>query len=197
PSEQPAESHHESPECPAPILTLSGSLIRPHYIVDAPSLSREADNLMIAQWMYNRFPSPYTLAEAERWIAVSAKNPLLRAFGITLLDGTYVGGIGLQQREDVEARTMEIGYWLGEAHWGAGIMTEVVAAFSRWAFETNPELLRLEAAVYSGNAGSMAVLRKAGYTLEGRKRNAVFKHGKVLDNLIFGLLREECLRVQG
>ncbi|KAJ7682000.1 acyl-CoA N-acyltransferase, partial [Mycena polygramma] len=181
-SEQSADPH---PECPTPILTLSRSIIRPHYILDAPSLSREADNLLISQWMTNRFPSPYTLADAETWVALSTESLPLRAFGITRLDGTYVGGIGIQPLEDVEARTMEIGYWLGEAHWRGGIMTEVVAAFSRWAFETNPELLRLEAGVYSGNEGSMAVLRKAGYTLEGRRRNAVFKNGKVLDNLIF------------
>ncbi|KAJ7681955.1 acetyltransferase [Mycena polygramma] len=183
-------------ECPIPILTLSRSIIRPHYILDAPSIAREANNLLISQWMRNLFPSPYTLADAEDWVALSTKSPPLRAFAITRPDGTYIGGIGLKPFTDVEARTMEIGYWLGEAHWGAGIMTQAVAAFSRWAFETIPELLRLEAGVFSGNEGSMTVLRKAGYTFEGRRRNAVFKNRKVLDVHMFSLLREECLGSQ-
>jgi RimJ/RimL family protein N-acetyltransferase len=139
--------------------------------------------------MRNLFPHPY--------IPIATTRLPLRNFAITQPDGAYVGGIGLKPLVDLESRTMEIGYWMGEAHWGAGIMTEAVVAFSRWSFETTPELLRLEAGVFGGNEGSMAVLRKAGYIFEGRRRNAVFKNGKVLDIHMFALLREECLGSQG
>ncbi|KAJ7348810.1 acyl-CoA N-acyltransferase [Mycena albidolilacea] len=184
-------------ESPMPILTLSRSIIRPYHVLDAPSIAREANNPLIAQWMRNLFPDPYTLLDAESWISIATKTLPLRNFAITRPDGTYVGGIGLKPLADVESRTMEIGYWIGEAHWGAGIMTEAVIAFSRWSFETIPELLRLEAGIFGGNEGSMAVLRKAGYTFEGRRRNAVFKNGKVLDFHMFALLREECLGSRG
>jgi RimJ/RimL family protein N-acetyltransferase len=167
------------------------------HILDAPSIAREANNPLIAQWMRNLFPHPYTLLDAESWISIATTRLPLRDFAITRPDGTYVGGIGLKPLADVESRTMEIGYWIGEAHWGAGIMTEAVVAFSRWSFETIPELLRLEACVFGGNEGSMVVLRKAGYTFEGRRRNAVFKNGKVLDFHIFALLREEYIGSQG
>ncbi|KAJ7240107.1 acyl-CoA N-acyltransferase [Mycena rebaudengoi] len=133
--------------------------------------------------MANFFPHPYTLLDAESWSLIAATRLPLHNFAITCPDGTYIGGIGLKPLADVESCTMEIGYWMGEAHWGAGIMTEAVVTFSRW----------LEAAVFGGNEGSMAVLRKAGYTFEGRRRNAVFKKGKVLDIHMFALLREECL----
>ncbi|KAJ7272283.1 acyl-CoA N-acyltransferase [Mycena rebaudengoi] len=175
-------------ESPIPILTLSRSIIRPLHILDAPSIAREANNPLIAQWMRNLFPHPYTLLDAESWISIATTRLPLRDFAITRPDGTYVGGIGLKPLADVESRTMEIGYWIGEAHWGAGIMTEAV---------TIPELLRLEACVFGGNEGSMVVLRKAGYTFEGRRRNAVFKNGKVLDFHIFALLREEYIGSQG
>ncbi|KAJ7272125.1 acyl-CoA N-acyltransferase [Mycena rebaudengoi] len=147
--------------------------------------------------MRNLFPDPYTLSDAESWISIATTGLPLRNFAITCPDGTYIGAIGLKPLADVESRTMKIGYWIGEAHWGAGIMTEAVVAFSRWSFETIPELLRLEANIFDGNEGSMAVLRKAGYTFEGRRRNAVFKNGKVLDMHMFALLREECLGSQG
>ncbi|KAF8192768.1 acyl-CoA N-acyltransferase [Mycena galopus ATCC 62051] len=192
------QTQSESPiPIPIPILTLSRSIIRPYHMLDAPSSAREANDPRIAQWMRNQFPSPYTLSDAESWINICLESLPPRNFAITRPDGTYVGAIGLKVFTDIESHTMEIGYWLGEAHWGAGIMTEAVVAFSKWAFETIPELLRLEAGVFGGNEGSMAVLRKAGYTFEGRKRNAVFKNGKVLDMHMFALLREECLESQG
>ncbi|KAJ6506617.1 acyl-CoA N-acyltransferase [Mycena sanguinolenta] len=197
-----ASQHHEQADSqtqsgsPIPILTLSRSIIRPYHILDAPSIAHEANNPLIAQWMRNTFPSPYSVSDAESWISIALESLPLRNFAITRLDGTYAGAIGLKVYSDIESRTMEIGYWLGEAHWGAGIMTEAVVAFSRWAFETIPDLQRLESCVFGGNEPSMAVMRKAGYTFEGRKRNAVFKNGKISDMHMFALLREECLGAQ-
>ncbi|KAJ6505411.1 acetyltransferase [Mycena sanguinolenta] len=197
-----ASQHNEQAESqtqsgsPIPILTLSRSIIRPYHMLDAPSLAHEANSPLIAQWMRNLFPNPYSLSDAESWIPIALERLPLLNFAITRPNGTYAGGIGLKVYSDVESRTMEIGYWLGEAHWGAGIMTEAVVAFSKWAFETVPDLLRLESGIFGGNERSMAVLRKAGYTFEGRKRNAIFKNGKILDMHMFALLREECLAAQ-
>ena len=36
------------------------------------------------------------------------------------VDGEAAGGIGLFLQQDVERYSAEIGYWLGEAYWGAG-----------------------------------------------------------------------------
>ena len=43
--------------------------------------------------------------------------------------------------------------------------------------------------MFSWNPASARVLEKAGYTLEGRLRQAVVKHGRVGDRLIYGLVR--------
>jgi len=90
---------------------------------------------------------------------------------------------------------MNLGYVLGEAYWGQGIMTEVAIAFSRWALETMPEeeLTRLDGAVYEGNTASMRVLIKAGFKFEGVRRKAIWKNGKVLDQYCYGLLREDLM----
>jgi RimJ/RimL family protein N-acetyltransferase len=66
----------------------------------------------------------------------------------------------------------------------------VVGALTDWAFRTYPDLLRLEAGVFEGNPGSMRVLEKNGYVLEGRMRQRIVKSGVVRDQLIFGRLRE-------
>jgi RimJ/RimL family protein N-acetyltransferase len=176
-----------------PILTLTKSTIRPYSIADAPAIAREANNPNVSRFLRNRFPSPYGLSDAEAWLATATAGPPLHDFAICKPDGTFCGGIGLQPLADVEYRTMEIGYWMGEEHWGAGIMTEAVAAVTRWAFREIPELLRLEAGVYEGNEASEKVLGKAGYVFEGARRKAAFKNGKALDIKMFGMLREECM----
>lgn len=50
---------------------------------------------------------------------------------------------------------------------------------------------RLYAGVYHTNIGSQRVLEKAGFTREGVLKKAVFKDGKVLDEVRYALLREE------
>jgi RimJ/RimL family protein N-acetyltransferase len=86
---------------------------------------------------------------------------------------------------------MEIGYWLAETHWGKGIATEALVAFSDWAFDHFTHLLRLEAEVFDGNEASCKVLQRAGYGLEGRQRQAVEKAGVVMDALIYCKFRHE------
>jgi RimJ/RimL family protein N-acetyltransferase len=55
-----------------------------------------------------------------------------------------------------------VGYWVGREHWGRGIATRALAAF----LAELPER-PLHATVSPGNAGSVRVLEKCGFTLEG------------------------------
>ncbi|KAE8149082.1 hypothetical protein BDV25DRAFT_130644 [Aspergillus avenaceus] len=167
---------------PSPILRLNTILIRPLYSGDTPSLTREANNLKISRWMRNQFPSPYTLADAQIWLTVASPTD----FAICRADdNVLIGGIGLKPREDIYYRSMEIGYWLGEGHWGKGIVTEALKAVTAWAFERHPSVLRIDAEVFQGNEGSRRVLEKAGYEFEGRKKWAVEKNGVVMDVMIY------------
>lgn len=151
----------------------------------------------IARYMRNTFPSPYTLDSARQMIelasAPASGSPRLH-FGIFSPDGQlHLGGIGLKPGRDVECRTYEVGYWITPAAWGRGLATAALTAFSRWVFETFPEVLRLAACVYGNNDRSCRVLVKVGFVHEGTRRRAVWKNGEVLDLKEYGLLREECL----
>lgn len=108
--EQPNE-----PSAPTPILTLKRTYIRPYHLPDAPKVPPLANNHEIAKNMRDRFPSPYTLADSENWIKLCL-SPEMRDlhYGIFLHDGTFIGGMGLMRRADIEARTVEIGYWIGQ-----------------------------------------------------------------------------------
>lgn len=166
-------------------LRLPTCTIRPWRLDDADSLVLHADNPNVSRFLRDRFPSPYTRADAEAWLAV--EHPADFAIEV---DGAAVGGIGLRPGEDVERRSGEIGYWIGEAHWGRGIATDAVGALTRWAIETF-DLVRVEARVFAPNAASARVLEKNGYVLEGRLHRAIEKRGEILDALVYAYVVED------
>ncbi|KAJ5650468.1 acetyltransferase [Penicillium longicatenatum] len=180
-------SEHKFPE---PIIRLDGIIIRSHSEKDAESMAKYANNSKIAMWMRNTFPHPYTIESSQSWI--SSQTPTSTDYVICRAeDNVVIGSIGLKPRTDVEYRTMEIGYWLGEEFWGQGIVTGVVAAFTKWTFETFDHILRIQAEVFEGNEPSGRVLQKAGYAFEGRRRRAVEKAGVVKDVLIYCRFRDD------
>lgn len=138
--------------------------------------------------MKDRFPHPYTLDDAARWIRHAATSDPETHFAI-VVGGEAAGGIGIDLQTDVFHRCAEIGYWLGEAFWGRGIATEAVRAVTQWAF-SRFGICRVEAVVFAWNPASMRVLEKAGYVCEGRQRKRVTKDGETTDLLLYAVVRE-------
>ncbi|HEU4403612.1 MAG TPA: GNAT family protein [Candidatus Polarisedimenticolia bacterium] len=171
-------------------LTLETCRIRSWRLADAPSLARHANGRGVWLNVRDRFPHPYTLADADRWIRRAVETTPETQFAIVV--GEAVGGIGLEPKTDVERRSAEIGYWLGEPFWGRGIATEAVRAMTDFAF-THFDLCRLEALVFEWNPASARVLEKAGYQLEGRLRKSVLKDGRMIDSLLYAIIREPLL----
>jgi len=169
-------------------LELPGCRIRSWRSGDAPALARHADSRKIWLNVRDRFPHPYTLADAEAWVTMClGQNPETQ-FAIEVA-GEAAGGVGLFLQQDVERFSAEIGYWLGEAYWGRGLTTTVVRRFTDYAFATF-DLCRIYASVFAWNPASVRVLEKAGYTFEGRLRCAAVKDGHVVDSLLYAAVRE-------
>lgn len=168
-------------------VALSVARLRPWRLEDGPALARHANNRNVSRNLRDVFPFPYTAADAQAFLArvVPVDPPTSLAIEV---DGEAAGGIGLQLQQDVLRRTAEIGYWLGEAHWGRGIMTQAVVAMSAYGFEQF-DLLRIEADVFARNPASMRVLEKAGFEREGWLRQRVTKDGETMDVAVYALLR--------
>ncbi|MBK9615664.1 MAG: GNAT family N-acetyltransferase [Uliginosibacterium sp.] len=164
-------------------------LLRPWRKEDAAALAHEANNLRVARNLTHLFPHPYTLADARFWIdhCLSGAEPLAWAIEA---EGTLRGGLGVHRREGVFAHSAEIGYWLGEAHWGRGYASAAVAAACRHCF-TDTDLLRLEAGVFAWNPASMRVLEKNGFGREGCQRLGISKAGELTDRILYGRLRTD------
>lgn len=156
---------------------------------DARRLARWADNPRVAAFLRDRFPQPYTLADAKRWIRVARAGEPLTHFAIEV-DGQAVGGVGFNVLDDVDRRTAEIGYWIAEPFWGRGIATAVLEGVTAYAFERF-DLARIQARVFEGNEASRRVLEKAGYVCEARLRRSVTKGGRTIDSYLYALVREE------
>ena len=152
---------------------------------DRDSLIRHANNRSVWINLRDRFPHPYTMADAQSWLdSVVAARPVSN-FAIAVADEA-VGGIGFSLQDDVGYRSAEIGYWLGEDFWGRGIATQALIAVSQYAFKSH-DLCRLFAHVFEWNPGSVRVLEKAGYSFEGRLRKSVTKDGKTIDQLMYAM----------
>jgi ribosomal-protein-alanine N-acetyltransferase len=169
-------------------LELPGGRIRSWRAGDEPALAKHADNRNIWLNVRDRFPHPYTLADAEAWVTKMSVAEPETQFAIEV-DGEAAGGIGLFLQQDVERFSAELGYWLGEAHWGRGLATAAVRRFTDFAF-ARFDLCRIYANVFAWNLGSARVLEKAGYAFEGRMRRAAVKDGQVVDNLLYAVVRD-------
>ena len=153
------------------------------------ALVKHANDRDVWLQLRDRFPYPYTETDARVFLEHLRHADPLTHFAIEV-DGEAAGGIGLDPQVDIHAISAELGYWLGRAVWGRGIATAAVRALTGFVFE-HDRWRRLFAGVFSTNPASMRVLEKVGYRREGVFRQAVIKDGRVLDQIIYGLTREE------
>jgi len=155
---------------------------------DAEALARNANNRNVSRNMRDTFPHPYELSNAHGWIGFASNQSPELNFAIATAS-EMIGGIGLTLQSDVNRRSAEIGYWLGEPHWGQGIATTALKAMTDWAF-AEFDLVRLYGEVFEWNPASGRVLEKAGYQLEGRLRKSIVKDGEIIDALLYAIVRD-------
>lgn len=164
-----------------------GFTLREWKLADAELLQKHADNTHIADFLLDRFPSPYTITDARNWVTLmQGQNPVLNF--VIAIEGNLAGVIGLELRSDVYRKTALLGYWISEHYWGRGIMPQAVKLITGYAFGL-PDIIRIQAGVLSNNPKSMRVLQKAGFTEEGVMKSAVIKKGVVLDEHIYALVK--------
>ncbi|MFA7249548.1 MAG: GNAT family N-acetyltransferase [Dehalococcoidia bacterium] len=170
-------------------IRLTSVVLRGWALGDATSLARHANNRNIWRNFHDGFPSPYTEEDAREWVESQVGIDPPQNFAIDV-DGEAAGGIGfeLAEADNIYRGTAGIGYWLGEAFWGRGIMSEAVAAVTTYAWQTFP-FERLEAWPFERNSASRRVLEKAGYVLEGRAHNRVRKEGELMADLLYAAYR--------
>lgn len=149
----------------------------------ARSLAAHANDREIWLNLRDRFPYPYSVQDAESYIASLGDRAQLTSFGIEV-DGEAAGTIGVIPGTDIGRYSAEIGYWLGRRFWNHGVVTQALLAVTDYAF-SELKMLRVFAVPFAENTASHRVLAKAGYELEGRMRNSAMKNSELLDQLLY------------
>jgi len=129
-----------------------------------------------------------TIQDQRTWLErVVADEHGLEGCGV-FVDGRYVGGVGLMPGPYGIAA--EIGYWIGSAHEGRGLVTRAVRALIDIGFgEMGLHRIMIRAGV--DNPRSRAIPERLGFTREGVVRGDGRGSGGFYDLVVYGLLEDE------
>ncbi len=134
---------------------------------------------------------PMTLQDAEEYIKQSSgKNSLIVLAIEELSAQKHIGNISLQNIDYLN-RSAEMAFMIGNREsWGKSYATEAGAALLKHAFFTL-NLHRVYLGTAENNIGMQHVAAKLGFTLEGRRKEALFKDNQYRDILEYGILKRD------
>jgi len=97
----------------------------------------------------------------------------------------HIGYNGLHRRHSVG-----IGIMFSKSAWGKGYAEEANELLVAFLFvELGVQVVHLW--THSGNPRAIGLAEKVGFKVAARMRNAIYKNGKLLDNVVMDQLREE------
>lgn len=100
-----------------------------------------------------------------------------------------IGSIGVVSHND-QAELVHVGYALGKAWWGKGIMTEALQAVMDFLFD-EVGVNRIESRHDPRNPGSGKVMEKCGMKYEGTHRQSDWNNQGICDACWYALLKAE------
>jgi len=128
---------------------------RPIEAADASRIAALAGEWDVAR-MTARIPHPYSLVDADLWIASIGNDEFVRCVE---LDGKLIGAVGYIEGDDGQA---EIGYWIGKPWWGHGFATEAARTLVEYCFNA-VHFRRLTCGHFIDNPASARVIAKLGF----------------------------------
>jgi len=151
-------------------------LLRAPHVSDLDDLVHEANNWAVLEPTAS-LPFPYLQEHARAFIERFSAKPDKRSYVIAGRDTDRLKGvIGLYFHDE---KPTELGYWLGQAHWGQGFAPEAVLGVLNAAAAIG--LTPIRARVLTANGGSVRVLEKSGFATVEHTHSVVERHrGKPL-----------------
>ena len=135
--------------------------------------------------------SPPTTPEQFKGFLVRASKADSVCLLVCLVaNGAIIGSISLSQIFRRGFQNAYLGYYVAERYAGHGYMSEAIQLVLRYAFN-DLKLHRLEANIQPGNAASIALVRRAGFVLEGFSRRYLKISGRWRDHERWAILSED------
>ncbi len=127
--------------------------------------------------------------EALRVRAEQSERGELHMFSL-LYEGKPVGSGSV--RPFADPYRGDVGLWIGRPFHGKGIGKTAVKEFIKYGFQSL-KMEKIEATVMVGNVASRKIFEANGFKLEGTIRKAIKKRGKLVDEWLLGITREDYL----
>gem|GEM_PF-69328 len=176
-----------------PVLKSQRLSLRPFRPSDAPLVAQMASDYDLYRTTLN-LPHPYTLSDAQVWIALHEKHLHEKGFytwAIEVTDtGTLVGCLSIGQ--NLTQHDAEVGYWIGKAYWNNGYGTEGTMLAIDFAFKALA-VNKVIGRYFAVNPASGKIMAKCGMIFEGVLKESIYKDGTFHDLGYYGLLRSQWL----
>ncbi|MEW6736387.1 MAG: GNAT family protein [Acidobacteriota bacterium] len=111
-------------------------------------------------------------------------------FVCRVIEGDIIGSINLSQICRGSFQSAYLGYQIGAPYASQGYMTEAIQLVLQYAF-LKLKLHRIEANIQPTNLASLALVKRAGFTLEGYSRRYLKIGGRWRDHERWAILVEE------
>jgi RimJ/RimL family protein N-acetyltransferase len=170
---------------------ISGKLV---YLrsVEAPDLDRwvewfnEAEIIQFLNVVY-----PYSRLDAENFWKRTQQNAAEVLYSIvTQAEHKHIGSINLK-KIDWRSRHAELGITLGiKEFWGRGYGNDAVETVCRFAF-AEMGLHRVYLYVREDHEAGIRAYEKAGFKIEGRARQQLYRNGRYYDLILMGRLASD------
>jgi len=168
--------------------------VEPRVLLAPPRLADEAALLQMNRasvaFHKGRAFTPTTHEHYARYLAACRQPNFLGLLIKRRADGAVVGAVELSQIVLGVFRSAYLGYYLGAAYAGQGLMTEAIALTLNHAF-TTMGLHRVEANIQPDNAASLALVAKLGFVREGYSRRYLKIRGRWRDHERWAILCED------
>lgn len=147
--------------------------LRPWTAADVGSYFQFLDDPTLWSMVPEDKPEPFTEGTAADLIETA--NTLKERHIVYAIErnGILVGQARLQFDSSPEDDCAEISYWLGKAHRGSGLGTNLIPFITDHFFKTNSQIHHIFAKVLAGNIPSQRVVEKAGYQYESLEHSKV------------------------
>lgn len=157
---------HDLPD----IIRTERLTLRAPAITDLADLVALANNWQVAE-PTAVMPFPYAEADGRAFLATIGDSSAPRAYAIANGDNRLMGVVSLKF---AEGKAPELGYWLGQPHWGKGYVPEAAAGLLQAAAAAG--LTDINARVLESNTASIRVLEKAGFKIIEHTKSVVERH---------------------
>ena len=169
-------------------LTTERLLLRPFRLEDVDDVYAYAADETWGRFLL-QIREPYTRQDAVEFVATALLHSWNKQPEFAVVrNGRLVGGVTL--RIDTRRKLAELGYSLNREHWGQGLIPEAARAVIEWAFQSY-DIAKVFARADARNTQSFRVMEKLGMQREGQLRKHRHFRGEQVDEVVYGVLREE------